>query len=268
MRSVSDIVQSWGFERIYLSDLPEDYSPYDWQAELTDTTFMIEEKLQALLDEMSIEDGKVYIESQTPFYNQLFILAIRKGTTMNSLLLEWGFKRIYREDLEAPDQPEKSLEALPTDQAKIEILEQLKQIMKIEGSLKRTKIVSEKIERSQTLSKALKKLYDYRCQICGDKEGIPQILKADGTPYVEVHHIIPVSEADHVQDDAQKILDSYHNTVVVCPHHHTYIHFHRGGFEKVVETNEETAFIGKKGDRIPILLNYHITGNPLAKKPQ
>lgn len=61
-------------------------------------------------------------------------------------------------------------------------------------------------ERNDRLSKYLKELYDWKCQICGFT-----IEKKGGGLYAETHHLEALSKGGP---------DSIENIIVVCPNHH------------------------------------------------
>ena len=52
------------------------------------------------------------------------------------------------------------------------------------------------------------------CEKCGCKA--PFIRKSDNTPYLEVHHTIPLSEGG---------ADNLDNTIALCPNCHRELHF-------------------------------------------
>ena len=62
-------------------------------------------------------------------------------------------------------------------------------------------------------------LADGICQRCHSKA--PFIRKSDGTLYLEVHHIIPLSE----QDLHEENLDILNNVMAICPNCHREIHY-------------------------------------------
>lgn len=67
--------------------------------------------------------------------------------------------------------------------------------------------------RNKKLSDNLKKYYDGKCQISGDKYAFK---KKDGTIYTEVHHLIPLGKNGS---------DSYWNAIVVSPLIHRMLHY-------------------------------------------
>lgn len=92
--------------------------------------------------------------------------------------------------------------------------------------------------RNQCLRNILVSLY-YECQICAASSNkIPKIINQDGDPYLEVHHIIPLSYGDKknkwskfykFNQEIEKILvenlDNPLNMITLCPHHHRMLHF-------------------------------------------
>ncbi len=72
----------------------------------------------------------------------------------------------------------------------------------------KSKSTIQRIIRDCATAKSLKRLYQYRCQVCGTTIELP-----DGTRYAEVHHLRPVGRPHNGQDGKP-------NTIVVCPHHH------------------------------------------------
>jgi predicted HNH restriction endonuclease len=114
-----------------------------------------------------------------------------------------------------------------------ENVDNLEEIRKIEEKYKNVKpnvkeIISKRIERGNFADK-IKKLNNYKCLICERLNKPPYVFKKDnGDYYIEVHHIIPVSEL-------QIGSLSTANLITVCPNHHRQIHY--GKFE-IVENNE------------------------------
>lgn len=69
----------------------------------------------------------------------------------------------------------------------------------------------------------LKKLYKFRCQVCGQAIGLPYGTK----PIVDAHHIIPFTASQN---------NNFDNIMIMCPNHHRIIHscqgeYHRGCHE-------------------------------------
>ena len=84
----------------------------------------------------------------------------------------------------------------------------------IENPTPKKKEVIRKIRvRNSKAAKILKKLYGSTCQISGDEF---VFLKPDGTPYIEVHHLIPLGAGG---------ADSPENLIVVSAHIHKMLHY-------------------------------------------
>ena len=83
--------------------------------------------------------------------------------------------------------------------------------MKVEAKQK-TVILKIK-QRNQKAVKALKSLYDNRCQISG---ALLTFKKKDGTYYSEVHHLVPLGEGG---------ADNPQNIIIVSPLIHRMLHF-------------------------------------------
>ncbi|WP_422778049.1 HNH endonuclease [Peribacillus butanolivorans] len=80
--------------------------------------------------------------------------------------------------------------------------------------------------------------------------------------YVEVHHIIQISVADLITTELE--LDSYENVICVCSHHHRVLHFHNGGFDKLIANEDGNLyFISKYGDKLRVYHNLHIPNDSL-----
>lgn len=78
--------------------------------------------------------------------------------------------------------------------------------------------VSRRIERGAVAQK-IKKLAGYRCLVCEALNLSPVgFIKKNGEPYIEVHHIVPVSELTEG-------LLGVANLLTVCPNHHRELHF-------------------------------------------
>lgn len=84
----------------------------------------------------------------------------------------------------------------------------------------------------------LKKLYQYRCQICGYSS------KEYGTSIVEAHHLLPFSVTQNNDSD---------NIIILCPNHHRLIH----GATPVFDRQRKT-FIFPTGLELKLELNLHL----------
>ena len=85
----------------------------------------------------------------------------------------------------------------------------------------------------------LKKLYDYRCQICGC-----EFQSLYGGDIAEAHHIIPFAESENNNAD---------NIIILCPNHHRLIHKLNPQFER-----EKKQYIFPNGTVAEISINFHL----------
>lgn len=86
-------------------------------------------------------------------------------------------------------------------------------IAKMSGSSK--KITSEQVDYARSQEIRIEKLYESngRCMKCGN---VAPFFSKDGLPYLEVHHVIPLSS------DGE---DTLENTIALCPNCHRKIHY-------------------------------------------
>lgn len=77
----------------------------------------------------------------------------------------------------------------------------------------RQEVTTNRIIRDTVLSRRIKELHKYECQLCGHT-----IKLADGTRYAEAHHIQPLG-AHHNGPDSSD------NLVCLCPNHHAELDF-------------------------------------------
>src|SRR3546814_6024385 len=104
----------------------------------------------------------------------------------------------------------------------------LSKLIRVAAPIVRERI-SRYIERG-SVGNIVKAASGYRCQICvalGEPGlGFPRI---DGTPFVEAHHVVPVSS---LEDD---VLGPT-NVIAICPNHHRQLHY--GGVVVIDEGNQ------------------------------
>ena len=77
----------------------------------------------------------------------------------------------------------------------------------------RVPTMTNRIKRDTALVGKIKKLHDYKCQICGHK-----IELTDGDRYAQVHHIQPLG-GEHSGTDVME------NMLCVCPNHHVQLDY-------------------------------------------
>ncbi|MBD3408419.1 MAG: hypothetical protein GF411_20010, partial [Candidatus Lokiarchaeota archaeon] len=78
----------------------------------------------------------------------------------------------------------------------------------LDGPAERGKIEISRIIRNTAMSQALKKIYNYSCQICGTSIDRPS------GPYCEVHHIVPLGGRHNGPDsDGEGLSDDLENYI-------------------------------------------------------
>ena len=137
--------------------------------------------------------------------------------------------------------------------------EQVEDVLNASGATG-TEPVGERHRRSRVLAEKLKRLYQFKCQLCQDD--IPRIDMGGGRYYVEVHHIEGYSEisetqgsASTTQEDSELLIDRAENIVVLCPYHHALLHHDTREFTFVVD---RLAFVGKDETELPLMTNKHL----------
>ena len=91
----------------------------------------------------------------------------------------------------------------------------------------------------RSIGDSLKHLYDYHCQMAGDKIGEPY-----GAMVVEAHHIIPFTES--MNNDTS-------NIIILSPNYHRIIHKAKPQFNR-----EQLAFVYPNGLMEKVKLNKHL----------
>ena len=92
---------------------------------------------------------------------------------------------------------------------------------------------------NRSICNALKKHYNYRCQICG---------KAVGEEY-DAH----ISEVHHIDYFTKSLNNDISNLIVVCPNHHSIIHNRNPKFDR-----KECIYIYPNGYKEGLVLNNHL----------
>lgn len=99
--------------------------------------------------------------------------------------------------------------------------------------------LAERLIRDRKITDGLKKLYNFKCQICRN-----DFKEKYGVGYAEPHHIIPFSQ---VREDDPK------NIVVICPNHHRMIERAKAKFDY-----GNKRFIYSNGLVESLVLNNHL----------
>lgn len=92
---------------------------------------------------------------------------------------------------------------------------------------------------NSSIGKNLKKLYDYKCQICGKRIG-----EVYGSNVVEAHHI---------ESFVKSINNDMNNILIVCPNHHSIIHDVNPNFDR-----KKKIYIYKNNYAEGLNINYHL----------
>ena len=117
-----------------------------------------------------------------------------------------------KKSLASPDDIKKKSYGKKPNKSEEEIAEELFADDTSAGEAKKTQKAIETFERNRKAVRELKKLYK-TCQITGDTFVFP---KANGRPYLEVHHLVPLGEGG---------ADSPANLVVISAHIHRMLHY-------------------------------------------
>lgn len=104
------------------------------------------------------------------------------------------------------------------------------------------KTVKSVIERTYSKKKVnmLKRLYAYRCQICGQNVG--------------EEHGVNIAEAHHIKYFSKSVDNSSDNLLILCPNHHSLIHALNPKFDY-----DELQYIYLDGKTDKIILDLHLT---------
>lgn len=105
--------------------------------------------------------------------------------------------------------------------------------------------VSKSIERGP-VGRLVKKMTGFKCQVCAALGHDPiGFLKASGEPYVEAHHVMPVSTKQVGSLSAS-------NVMTVCANHHRQLHF--GGIDVTISDETFDLVVSETPLKIPRLV--------------
>ena len=254
-KKMDEYLSEHGYRRIKKAyDLPDGYIPYDYTEDLLLKVngSWSEEKLRDILKRLA-DGNTVSLNHDSYLYTILNKRAADVGISISEFINNLGF--ILRLTSDTPEMPEEE-QSLEESAVKKEL-----DILKnIQAEYSHIRAESIKVKRNQILVKVLKSLYKGRCQICGDNSIIPPIYNAKGERYCEVHHINPISSIRTDSDVSE--IDSYRNTIVLCPFHHSYLHHQNGGGFVLENKNGKIFLDNHHGDTLEIRLNHHICCEP------
>ncbi|MFC3748716.1 HNH endonuclease [Paenibacillus sp. GCM10012306] len=204
------------------------------------------QKRLAMYEESILEQsfgGYVYLATDGTLYRSLYYFLRSRSESIQTFLNRLGLERLDKEEYQS---------RLGLGGALLDKLKELQAVNQNEADW------AECIARNRKMVVLLKKLYEYHCQICGEeKPQIPRIEKNDGTFYCEVHHITPLGTAETKSDI--ETLDHYSNALCLCSYHHSFVHYHKGGFSKMIFDQNELYLVSSQGEKLPILMNKHIS---------
>ncbi len=182
----------------------------------------------------------VSFKSTESIYARLYALAKRRNLSLDEYIAKLGFKRSVLEK----SNPEDLLKQLDT-----EIAREMKQLT-TQNLLP---------VRNHHLVSRLKTIYQCRCQLCNQERYFDIIFNEEKPEekYVEVHHIVEISKVE----DEEGTLDRLSNLIVVCPNHHKWLHYQKGGGFRLKKQGELLTLTNQK-DSVVIETNYHLKGCP------
>lgn len=267
------MLMEWGFERISNKRLlPKGYVAYDYSQYLKNQLDQnwSEDKIKEILEQISNNKKQVYLDVNTYFYYILFLKKQVNSKTIDEYVLELGYTRVYKKYKGYEEKNIDNLKEIENDKMNY-IGDKIKELQNIDIQYREQVTVSNKPERNKKLVKILKELYQCKCQLCGEENTIiPIIEERDGSLYCEVHHINEFNCSYNGNDDIKEI-DNYKNTIVLCSFHHAFIHFHHGGYKKLIKHENKVYITNNFGDKIRVITNYHLKmtlENKVAKNKQ
>ncbi len=134
----------------------------------------------------------------------------------------------------------------------IEMNEEIKKIQeKIKFFNEKEEILIVREKRDTVIATKLKNIYNYNCQMCKLlKLRAPRFQTKSGNYYCETHHIIFLSQTDGpdnwvdfmeeslLKPMKKKGLDIIENMIVLCPHHHTFLHHY---YKNLIFSKDKTG---------------------------
>ena len=192
-------------------------------------------------------------DKESFLYNDLTTKLLLKDPDLSPRNLRDKINRIkksYEIWVRAFEYPEFQFQQNRHTLKKPDIFEEISQIYEKERD--KATVTQEHYTRNQQIISRLKKEYGFRCQLC-QKNNYFDIETLDGY-YVEVHHIIPNSEGV----DEEGSLDRPGNMIVVCPNHHKYLHWNKGGNYKLQKEND-CLYLANASDKLAIITDLHLS---------
>ena len=91
------------------------------------------------------------------------------------------------------------------------------------------------VVRDTKLGKQVKRMYDYRCQVCGER------LECEGGPYAEAAHIRPLGRPHNGPD-------TLNNLLCLCPNHHVLFDYGALTVEDDFKLSDRESFLAVRTD--------------------
>ena len=205
-----------------------------------------DEKILEFFEESLIE-GKVYIPWSEQWIREY---SCRQKMSIEEFVKFFGYDQYSNRDKKIKSGKNNS-DFIDAILKKLELEQKGKD--KIINSKLDKKII---VERDRKIIKYLKELYSCKCQICQNK-GFADIIQEDGNGYCEAHHIEELANAKLSLEAENEVLDHYRNIIILCPYHHRYLHFNRGGKYRL-EKCEDGLFLVNEVDRVRVEVDYHL----------
>jgi predicted HNH restriction endonuclease len=259
--SIDKLLNELGFARITREELPDGYIYRSYQSDKNKQMSLTEQVLEEL-EELAVNDI-IDLTNNEKLNYRIRKVADMENKTMEQWLSHYGF---IRKDSVTGETAVQKSEDVPEDDVQDFNEKLLEEIKAIQGTLDvHVVALCDKLERSQLLVKKLKRLYNYQCQLC-DPEGIgfqaPIIEMKSGNAYVELHHIQQIANVMkpvEAEDESLLELDKYTNAIILCSHHHKYVHYHNDGYKELYKNeNNEVYLRSECGDYLKLYLNQHL----------
>lgn len=256
--TMDELLDKWGYVRIlHKRDLPAGYVPYNYLRCTSSSEMLDDRKIENALSIACNDSKEVYLDESSYLYYIVYLKAKTLGMSMDDVVARFGYKRIFvaepsNDALQRYDEADSIFEST----IKQLISRGKEELRQLQSQFRITESQQKSIGRNKQLVTKLKELYQGKCQLCDPQAPIPLICKENGELYSEVHHVVSIHTAG--SDEEIEYIDSYKNTIVLCPHHHKYVHYHHGGFRKIVLDDDVLYLENEIGERIQIYTNYHL----------
>jgi len=224
-----------------------------------------DDRIIRFFDDNMLDNGKVYAPTDEIQWlrNYAKRVGFRGKEGFENFVAFFGYEWHSNRDKKVKNSvPKKMNKYRRKTRTTSEILKDIERRAKSKDTSKGTsqKKENHKIDRDSELVKRLKRLYyGGICQICKN-QNIKTIKKSNGEIYSEAHHIKPLSEALDTIEYENMVYDDYKNMIILCPYHHRYLHYNKGGNYKLKMIDNELFLVNDK-DKVKIQLDKHLKRN-------